>query len=84
MADHLIPNDAHRAAVRGFIRTASQSLATSFGGFGGLTYVFTQDALLSAAVGVGGAVLSAVVNGAQSYFSILSKGIPEDYAPKEN
>jgi hypothetical protein len=82
MAKHLIPADAQIAAQRGFIRTASQSLATSFGGFGGITFVFTQDALLSAAVGVGGAVLAAVVNGAQSYFSILSKGIPEDYAPR--
>lgn len=81
MTDHLIPADAHRAAARGFIRTGSQSLATSLAGFGGLTFAFTQDAGLAAAVGLGGAVVAAVVNGTQSYFTILARGIPEAYAP---
>jgi hypothetical protein len=81
MAEKLIPADALRAATRGFIRTGAQSLATSFGGLAGVTFVFTQDALLSAAVGVGGMLVTAAVNGAQSFFSILHRGIPEDYAP---
>lgn len=83
MTEHLIPADAQRAAARGFIRTGAQSLATSFAGFGGLTFAFTQDAGLAAAVGLGGAIVAAVANGAQSYFTILARGIPEAYAPAE-
>ena len=81
MTDKLIPANARRAAARGFIRTASQSLATSFIGFGGLTIALTGDGLLALAVGIGGATVTAALNGAQSYFSLLAKGIPEDYAP---
>ena len=77
----LIPEETRIAAKRGFIRTASQSLATSFVLPAGVTIAFTQDALLAAAIGVGGLVVGAVVNGLQSYFSILGQGIPDDYQP---
>lgn len=83
MSEKLIPADTKLAAKRGFIRTAAQSLATSLVLPAGVTFAFTQDALISAAVGVGGMIVGAVVNGAQSYFSILSAGIPEDYKPRE-
>lgn len=81
MSDTLIPADAKRAASRGFIRTASQSLATGFAVPGGLTLAFTGNAMLALALGLAGLAFSAVINGLQSYFSILAKGIPEDYAP---
>lgn len=80
----LIPEATKLAAKRGFIRTASQSLAMSFVLPAGVTIAFTQDALLAAGVGLAGLVVGALVNGAQSYFSILSKGIPEDYLPDES
>lgn len=80
-AAKLIPADAHRAAKRGFIRTACQSLATGLAVPGGLVLAFTGDGLAALAAGVAGMAFAAVVNGAQSYFSILSRGIPEDYAP---
>lgn len=79
MSTHLIPATTITAAKRGFIRTASQSLATSFTLTATPVLVFTQDAVLAAAVGVGGMVAGAVINGAQSFFNILSKGIPDDY-----
>lgn len=75
----IIPHETHIAAQRGFIRTASQSLAMSFVLPAGVTVAFTQDALLAAAIGVGGMLVGALVNGLQSYLSIISKGIPEDY-----
>ena len=81
MADTLIPLNARKAAARGFIRTASQSLATGFAVPGGLTLVFTQDGALALGLGLAGLVFSALVNGAQSYFSLLANGIPEAYAP---
>lgn len=77
----LIPESTRRAAERGFIRTASQSLATSLVLPAGVTFVFTQDGLLAAGVGAAGMVVGALVNGLQSYFSIIGKGIPEDYQP---
>lgn len=75
----LIPANTKAAAARGFIRTASQSLATGFVIPAGLTFAFTEEFGLALLLGVAGAGVQAVLNGAQSYFSILSKGIPEDY-----
>lgn len=83
MSDKLVPQDAQIAAKRGFIRTAAQSLATGLIIPGGLTIAFTGDALLGLGVGAAGMVVNALINGAQSYFSILSAGIPVDYAPVE-
>ena len=80
MSTELIPADTSVAAKRGFIRTATQSLATSLVLPAGATFAFTQDALLAAAVGVGGMLVGAVINGLQSYFSIISNGIPDDYS----
>lgn len=80
MTDELIPSTTILAAKRGFIRTSTQSLATGFAVPGALTLAFTGDALLALGVGAAGLAFNAVVNGLQSYFSILSKGIPEDYA----
>jgi hypothetical protein len=77
----LIPDDTLRAAKRGFIRTSAQSLATSFVLPAGTAFAFTQDALLAAAVGVGGMLVGAAVNGLQSFFSIIGSGIPDDYQP---
>ena len=83
MSNKLIPADVQGAAKRAFLRTASQSLALSFMLPAGVTIAFTGDALLAAAVGLGGAIVGAVANGAQAYFDILGKGIPEDYAPTD-
>lgn len=79
----IIPDAVKLAAKRGFVRTASQSLATSLVLPAGVTFAFTQDALLSAAVGVGGMAVGAVVNGLQSYFSIIGKGVPDEYQVDE-
>ena len=78
----LIPADVHLAARRGFIRTASQSLATGFVIPGGLTFAFTQEWGFAILVAFAGVLVSAIVNGAQSYFSLISNGIPLDYAPE--
>lgn len=75
----LIPANTKAAAARGFIRTASQSLATGFVIPAGLTFAFTEEFGLALGLGLAGAVVQAVLNGGQSYFSILSKGIPEEY-----
>ncbi len=80
----IIPEQTRIAATRAFVRTAAQSLAVSFVLPAGATLVFTQDALMSAAVGVGGMFLGAVVNGAQAYFSVIGSGIPEEYVEAGN
>lgn len=79
MTNELIPSATRFAAKRGFIRTSTQSLATGFAVPGALTLAFTGDALLALGIGAAGLAFNAVVNGLQSYFSILSQGIPEDY-----
>lgn len=79
----VIPDTTLFAAKRGFVRTFSQSLAMSFVIPTGVTFAFTQDALLAAAVGVGGMLVGATVNGLQSYFDIISKGVPDEYQVDE-
>lgn len=88
MADKLIPENAQRAAQRGFIRTASQSIATALAG--GVTVAIVTDAVdkaqagdwLAIIVAAAVAIVTPLANGAQSYFSLLANGIPEDYKPE--
>lgn len=87
MSDQIIPPAVKLAAKRGFIRTASQSIATALAG--GITVALATDAVskaqagdwvtlgIAAAVAVG----TPLINGAQSYFSIIAKGLPDDYLP---
>lgn len=74
-----VPEHVLVAAKRGFLRTASQSLATALVVPTGITFALTSDFWVSMGVGVAGMALSAIVNGAQSFFSIISKGIPDEY-----
>src|SRR5690606_469955 len=75
---NLIPADTHKAAKRGFVRTAAQSLASIIP-TSAVTISLTQDFWVGAGLGAASAVATAILAGAASYFSILSKGIPEDY-----
>ena len=77
MTDKLIPANARRAAARGFIRTASQSLATSFIGFGGLTIALTGDGLLALAVGIGGATVTRIRDGIYQ-IAVVGRALAEE------
>ena len=79
MSTKLIPDDAKVAATRGFIRTASQTLSSVIP-IGAITIGTTGDFWIGAALGIAGGIASAVAAGLASYFSILSKGIPAEYA----
>lgn len=85
MTDKIIPANVSLAAKRGFIRTASQSIATALGG--GITAAAVLQVVNGEIPVVAAVVISAVaaatplINGAAAYFSILGKGIPEEYAP---
>lgn len=81
MTNKLIPADAQLAAKRGFIRTGAQSLSTAIP-TSAITITLTGDWLLGAGLGVANAIVTAILAGAGSYFSILSKGIPADYEPR--
>lgn len=80
MAEKLIPADVTLAAKRGFIRTASQSFAAALAVVGTITVVFTADFFLGALLGLAGAIATSIVSGAVSFFQIVSKGIPAEYA----
>lgn len=85
MTDRLIPVDASVAAKRGFIRTTSQAYGTALAGGISSTVILTviqgEVPLVATLVTWVMVALSPLVAGASSYFSILSKGIPGDYAP---
>lgn len=89
MAEKLIPADAHLAAKRGFIRTASQSVATALAG--GVSIAIVTDAVDKAQAGqwvplvvaAAVAIATPIINGAQSYFSLIGSGVPAAYAPAE-
>ena len=80
MTDRLIPVDATRAATRAGIRTFTQTLASAIPA-GGVVLALTGDWWTAVLLGSGSAVVSSLLAGAAAYLSILSKGIPEDYAP---
>ncbi|MGO2150891.1 MAG: hypothetical protein ACTH32_06775 [Microbacterium gubbeenense] len=75
---NLIPLDTKRAALRGFIRTAAQSLASAIP-TGAIAIGLTQDFWLGTALGASGAVVTAILAGGASALTIISKGVPEDY-----
>jgi len=83
MGERLVPDTVQTAARRAFLRTAAQSLANGFLVPAGLAFAFTSSFLAAAGLGLAGAVWQAVTNGAQAYFSILAKGIPEAYTGRE-
>ena len=78
MPNTVIPANTKLAAKRGFVRTATQSLA-SVSPITAIAIPTTGDALIGVGLGVAGAVASAVLAGTASALSIISKGIPEDY-----
>ncbi|ANJ26832.1 hypothetical protein [Agromyces aureus] len=78
--EYLVPADTKRAAARGFIRTASQSLASAIP-TSAIAISLTGEFWTGVALGVGGALVTAGLAGGASALSILSKGIPEDYQP---
>lgn len=82
MTTELIPASTKLAAKRGFIRTAAQSLASVIPTTG-VVVGLTGDWILAAGLGAGSALVTAGLAGAASYFSIISKGIPEDYQTSE-
>lgn len=78
--DKLIPDNARRAAQRGFIRTATQTFGGALIAVGAVTGILTADVLLTLGTTLATAAISALIAGGASYFSLLSQGIPEDYA----
>ena len=82
MPNTVIPANTKLAAKRGFVRTATQSLASVIP-ITAIAIPTTGDALLGVGLGVAGAVASAVLAGTASALSIISKGIPEDYQAAE-
>lgn len=78
MTDPLIPDTVRTAAKRGFIRTACQSLSAVVPTTG-IVLGLTADWWLAAGLGVASAAVTALLAGAGSYFSIISKGVPSDY-----
>ncbi|MCD2170352.1 hypothetical protein LPW41_11655 [Microbacterium sp. JC 701] len=87
MTEKLIPADAQLAAKRGFVRTTSQAYGTALAGgvsTAVILGVVTGEApLVPLLITAGVTLVSPVIAGAASYFSILSRGIPGDYAPVE-
>ena len=82
MSEKVIPANTRLAAKRGFIRTATQSLASVIPTTA-IAIPTTGDVLLGVGLGVAGAVVTAVLAGTASALSIISKGVPEDYQAAE-
>lgn len=81
MSTNLVPADTKRAALRGFIRTAAQSLSAAIP-TAAIAIGTTGEFWLGVGLGAAGAVVTALLAGTASALSILSAGIPQDYLPK--
>lgn len=83
VSNDVVPAATKLAAKRGFIRTTSQSISTALaGGLSATVIISTLTAepnWLALGITAGVTVVSPFLAGAASYFSILSRGIPEDY-----
>ena len=83
MPNRTIPLEAHLAAKRGFARTTAQAFASTIptGGVSVATVVaFIEDFNPVIVVATIIAALSTpLLAGLASYFSLLSRGIPEEY-----
>lgn len=79
MTNPIVPAAVSLAAKRGFTRTFTQTLA-SFIPIAAIAIPTTGDALYGIGLGVAGAIASAALAGGASYLSIISNGIPKDYA----
>ena len=78
MSDQIVPAAVKLAAKRGFIRTATQSLSAAIP-TSAIAIVLSGDWWLGVGLGVASAVATALMAGAASYLSIISKGVPEEY-----
>lgn len=78
MPNTVIPANTKLAAKRGFVRTATQSLASAIP-ITAIAIPTTGDALVGVGLGVAGALVTAALAGAASALMIVSKGVPEDY-----
>ena len=74
----IIPEATKLAAKRGFIRTFCQALSSAIP-IGAIALTLTTDALIGAAVAVGGTLISAGLAGLASYLDITASGIPDEY-----
>lgn len=83
----LIPADVKVAAKRGFLRTTAQAYATSMAGGISATAIISlmtnSEPWLPIIVTWVVALVTPLLSGLASYFSILSRGIPADYQPEE-
>lgn len=78
MSTEIVPTATRLAAKRGFIRTATQSLASAIP-TSAIAIVLSGDWLLGVGLGAGSAVVTAALAGLASYLSIISKGVPDEY-----
>lgn len=78
MTDRIIPAATRLAARRGFIRTFYQGLASAIPTTA-IALGTTGEWWAGVALGVAGAVVSALLAALASYWSISARGIPDDY-----
>lgn len=78
MSTEIVPTATRIAAKRGFVRTAAQSLSAAIP-TSAIAVTLSGDWALGLSLGLAGGVVTAVLAGAASYLSIISKGVPEEY-----
>lgn len=78
MSAEIVPTATRIAAKRGFVRTAAQSLSAAIP-TSAIAVTLSGDWALGLGLGLAGGVVTALLAGAASYLSIISKGVPEEY-----
>lgn len=84
----IVPEKVRLAAKRAFVRTTAQAYSTALaGGISAATLLGLYEGevpLVPTLITVGVVVVSPVLAGAASYFSMISKGVPEEYTESDN
>lgn len=74
----IIPDETKIAAKRGFVRTATQSLASVIPTTA-VAVTLSGEWVLGVGLGVASALVTAALAGTASALSIISTGVPDEY-----
>lgn len=78
--DRYIPADTRQAAIRAFLRTSAQALATAIP-TGAIVIQLNLEWWMQLVLGVLGVVAGSILAGTAAFLMVVVNGLPEEYAP---
>ena len=77
--EHYIPTDTRQAAIRAFIRTSAQALATAIP-TGAIVIQLDLEWWTQLMLGARGVAAGSILAGTAAFLMVVVNGLPEEYA----